>query len=213
MAQVDEDVLEELDRDLLRLREPVALHRAIAGGRQLDHRPDRVVRLRRDAHPLILTGRAPSATLWSTRASGARHGRRTYGFLRTESTRPPDASGRRFPGPRCRPRGRAAQRRYLRRRLPEVPRAVPDVDRRIRQIADAKGRASGAERDPLRRCRAKLHQPDRARFRAGRRVELRFLVDDSRKKRRVEAAPPAPCRGRRHRTRAGSAAARTTPGS
>jgi hypothetical protein len=35
VAQVDQDVLEELQRDLLGLGEPLALDRAVAGHRQL----------------------------------------------------------------------------------------------------------------------------------------------------------------------------------
>ena len=50
VPEVDQDVLEEVERDLLRLREPVALHRAGAGRGELDGRADRVVRLGGDPH-------------------------------------------------------------------------------------------------------------------------------------------------------------------
>src|SRR5919206_2321288 len=61
LAQVAEDVLEELQRDALRLRDRVALRRAVGGRRELDRRADGVVRLRRDAHAGILpkAGRPP----------------------------------------------------------------------------------------------------------------------------------------------------------
>jgi hypothetical protein len=45
VAQVGEDVLEELERDLLGLGDPVALDRARLGRGQLDRRPDGVVGL------------------------------------------------------------------------------------------------------------------------------------------------------------------------
>jgi hypothetical protein len=45
VAQVGEDVLEELERDLLGLGDPVALDRPGPGRGQLDRRPDGVVRL------------------------------------------------------------------------------------------------------------------------------------------------------------------------
>src|SRR5207248_7349536 len=51
VLEVEEDVLEELERDLLRLRDPVALDRTAVRGRgELRARPDRVVDLRRDPH-------------------------------------------------------------------------------------------------------------------------------------------------------------------
>ena len=50
VAEVGHDVLEEVDGDLLGLGDPLALDRPLAGRRELDHRPDRVVRFRRDAH-------------------------------------------------------------------------------------------------------------------------------------------------------------------
>ena len=50
VPQVAEDVLEELERDLLRLCDALALDRAVSRRCELDHRPQRVVHLRRDAH-------------------------------------------------------------------------------------------------------------------------------------------------------------------
>ena len=50
MAQVGEDVLEELQRDRLGGRERVALDRAAAGGGELDGGAEGVVGLRGDAH-------------------------------------------------------------------------------------------------------------------------------------------------------------------
>jgi hypothetical protein len=46
VAQVGQDVLEELERDLLGLGDPLALDRPGLGRGQLDGRPDGVVRLR-----------------------------------------------------------------------------------------------------------------------------------------------------------------------
>ena len=51
LAEVAEDVLEELERHFLRLRDPLALDvDAVPGGRELDARPQRVVGLGGDAH-------------------------------------------------------------------------------------------------------------------------------------------------------------------
>jgi hypothetical protein len=55
VAQVAEDVLEELERDLLRLCDPLAFHRPVCAGGELDHRTQRVVGFRGDAHNCILT--------------------------------------------------------------------------------------------------------------------------------------------------------------
>ena len=50
VLELEQDVLEELQRDVLRLGEPLALDRALAGGGQLGRRPHGVVGLRGDAH-------------------------------------------------------------------------------------------------------------------------------------------------------------------
>jgi hypothetical protein len=50
VAQVDQDVLEELQRNLLRLREPLALHRPVARHGQLEQGADGVIALGRDLH-------------------------------------------------------------------------------------------------------------------------------------------------------------------
>ena len=57
-AQLGEDVLEEVLRDVLALGEVLALHRHAVrlGGGELDRRPHRVVRLGRDPHRSILRG-------------------------------------------------------------------------------------------------------------------------------------------------------------
>ena len=52
VLELAEDVLEELERYVLGLGEPLSLDRAVAGGGQLDGRPDCVIRFRRDAHAL-----------------------------------------------------------------------------------------------------------------------------------------------------------------
>src|SRR6185437_2974899 len=59
VAEVGEDVLEEVRRDRLRLCDALALRRAVACGGELDACSDRVVGLRGDSHRLILarTGR------------------------------------------------------------------------------------------------------------------------------------------------------------
>jgi hypothetical protein len=62
VAQLGEDVLQELQRDALRLGDPVALDRPVAGRGQLDRRPHRVVRLRRHVHALILAEPRPPGT-------------------------------------------------------------------------------------------------------------------------------------------------------
>ncbi len=49
VAQLDQDALEEFPGDRLSGRELLALHEP-AGGGQLEHRPEGVVDLRRDAH-------------------------------------------------------------------------------------------------------------------------------------------------------------------
>src|SRR5262249_18341748 len=53
VPEVGHDVLEELDRDRLRLRDPLAFDRRIVRSGELPQRTDRVVRLRRDAHARI----------------------------------------------------------------------------------------------------------------------------------------------------------------
>ena len=62
VSQVGEDVLEEVRRDLLRLRDALALRRPVACRRELDRGPNRVVRLRRDPHAAILP-LGPTATV------------------------------------------------------------------------------------------------------------------------------------------------------
>jgi hypothetical protein len=55
VAELEEDVLEEFQRDVLGLGDPLALRGPLAGGGQLERRPQGVVNLRGDAHPRILT--------------------------------------------------------------------------------------------------------------------------------------------------------------
>ena len=63
VAQVEEDVLEELRRDRLRSGDALALDGPLAGGDgELDRRPHRVVHLRRDAHQ----GSSVRGTPWAT---------------------------------------------------------------------------------------------------------------------------------------------------
>jgi hypothetical protein len=50
MLEIEQDVLEELERDLLRLRDPLALDRPFAGRGELGPSTHRVVDLRRDSH-------------------------------------------------------------------------------------------------------------------------------------------------------------------
>ena len=54
-AQLEQDVLEELERDLLRRRQPLRLHEAGRRRRQLRDRAQRIVHLRRDPHGRILS--------------------------------------------------------------------------------------------------------------------------------------------------------------
>ncbi len=55
VAEIDEDVLEELERDLLGLGDPFALHGPVVRHRELEQGADRVVDLGRDAHdPIVL---------------------------------------------------------------------------------------------------------------------------------------------------------------
>jgi hypothetical protein len=56
--QLEQDVLEKREGDVLRVGDLLALDRARVGARQLEHRPDRVVLLRRDPHEAILPDRA-----------------------------------------------------------------------------------------------------------------------------------------------------------
>src|SRR5919202_6432032 len=74
--------------------------------------------------------------------------------------------------------------------MAEVPGAVADVDLRLVEVLDLEARAAGADGDPLRRRRLKLHQAERARVRAGARAELALLVDDRGEERRVEPIVP-----------------------
>jgi hypothetical protein len=53
-AQLEQDVLEELERDRLCGREPLGLHRARRSDGELGERPQRVVHLGRDSHGWIL---------------------------------------------------------------------------------------------------------------------------------------------------------------
>src|SRR5207244_9266744 len=67
LAQVAEDVLKELERDLLGLRDPLPLDGAVTGGGELDHRAQCVIHLCRDAHGAIVAhGSAipPPVTCW-----------------------------------------------------------------------------------------------------------------------------------------------------
>jgi hypothetical protein len=53
-AQLEQDVLEELERDLLRGREALCFHRARRRGGELRERADRIVHLGRDPHGRIV---------------------------------------------------------------------------------------------------------------------------------------------------------------
>src|SRR4051794_16915424 len=70
--------------------------------------------------------------------------------------------------------------------VPEVPRAVTDVDLGVVQVRCAEAAAPGADRDALGRLGLQLHQAERAgaRFCVG--AELALLVDDGRDESRVE---------------------------
>src|SRR5262249_37299116 len=74
VLEVEQDVLEEFERDLLRLRDPVALDRAVAGGGELRAGAQGVVDLRRDAHGrIVLDPRAARPWPWPRlRAAGPR---------------------------------------------------------------------------------------------------------------------------------------------
>jgi hypothetical protein len=54
MVQLQEDVLEELERDVLGLRDPLALDRALTRGGELQHSAEGVVGLGGNAHGRIL---------------------------------------------------------------------------------------------------------------------------------------------------------------
>ena len=56
LAEVHEDVLEELDRDALGRGDALRLDRGVVGGGELERRPHRVVGLGGDAHVAIVAG-------------------------------------------------------------------------------------------------------------------------------------------------------------
>src|SRR3954451_2540374 len=70
--------------------------------------------------------------------------------------------------------------------VPEVPRAVADVDLGVVEVGDAEARPAGAQGNALGGARKELHQADRSGPRAGVSVELALLVDDRGEERAVE---------------------------
>ena len=63
VAQLEQDVLQELEGDVLRLRDPLALRRPLAGGRELERSPQGIVHLRGDPHRRILTAAQAGRTI------------------------------------------------------------------------------------------------------------------------------------------------------
>ena len=82
---------------------------------------------------------------------------------------------------------------YFVEQVVQVPRAVADVDLGVVEIGEHELRAAGADRDPLRGRRLKLHQADRARARLRVRVELRLLLDHGREERRIRGGSCCAC--------------------
>src|SRR5579884_473078 len=72
------------------------------------------------------------------------------------------------------------------KQMSEVPRAVANVDVRVREIGDAEARAARVLRDALRRARRQLHEPDRPCLGASVRVELALGLDHRGEQRGVE---------------------------
>ncbi len=75
----------------------------------------------------------------------------------------------------------------------EIPGAVAHVDLGVVEIRDDEAVSPGPERDPLRRLREELHQPDRARARARVGVELALRVDHAREQRGRQIVVPGMC--------------------
>ena len=79
VAQLEQDVLEELERDVLRLGDPLALGRPLARSRELERRAQRVVHLCGDPHVRILTPARDGGTIERPSTTGGRHARAQSG--------------------------------------------------------------------------------------------------------------------------------------
>ena len=73
MPQIPEDVLEELERNLLRLRYPLPFDGPVAARRQLDHCPERIVHFRGDPHAGIVVEEGLGEPEGSPRVLQVRH--------------------------------------------------------------------------------------------------------------------------------------------